>query len=912
MPAKPPTQAVAATAASRPSPLATAQVGSPQLPPGFIVRERLIDRIERGVKAGIVVVAAPAGAGKTLLLASWAARRPTPVAWLTVHPDDAEPGQFWGLVVTAIRVSGAVAPESTLATMTPPPRFDERFVLHLLDACEELAEPVVLVIDDLHVLGDSPAVRSLADAIQRGLGNLRLIISTRTAPALPLQRLRLRDALTEIQVSDLAFTESEAGDLLRRRDLDLDDAQLATVMERTEGWAAGLRLAALALQGRGDVATAVSLFAGDHRSVADYFVEEVLARQPPDLHHFLLHTCVVRQLCGDLAEALTGHSGGQRMLERLERANLFIVAIDERRAWYRYHHLFLDLLRHRLNAEHPELVEQLHRRAAAWFAEHQEPLEAVRHLAAAGDWPAVARYVNRSAGALLLGADRHALIALLRQIPASVVDTDPEAATAAATTSYASYDAAGVHTHARRARELLHLLDPDAANVVVAILTTLDAIAAWLDQDAETLVLRSTEALKRLGDVSAAEMPSLPMYVAATRVIAAMGLVWTGQLGPAEDSLQGMADSLAARSALTPVIAVHLHGHLAILKAFRGKLRDARQHAQIVKSIAEQSGWLFLPQSAPAELALAVVHLLRDEQAECELAIQRGLSRQGDLPDRFTETALHLAQARLLISSGDIDRARRLVRESRDSAVTWSMPTFLARWYDLVEAEIDLAAGEAQAVLDRLSVASGQKPPGERPRANEVVRRASALLAAARPEEALTTLAPLHASQPPDVAPAVETWVLTAVAEDRRHRDVEAQSALSRALDLAVPEGIVRPFLTYGHQLRHLLLRHQQESAAHGEFVASLIGRLNGVAGRRDYGPLVEPLTDRERSVLALLPTMMSNHEIATELFVSVNTIKTHLKSLYRKLGVTGRREAVLAARELGELTAATVRRPAG
>jgi LuxR family maltose regulon positive regulatory protein len=343
---------------------------------------------------------------------------------------------------------------------------------------------------------------------------------------------------------------------------------------------------------------------------------------------------------------------------------------------------------------------------------------------------------------------------------------------------------------------------------------------------------------------------------------------------------------------------VHVHGYLALLKAFRGHLRDAAAEADRALDVAQRAGWLFLPQSAMAFLARAVVHLLRAEPAQCSVATGRGRSCLGDQRDRFTETGLALVRARLDVSLGDVHAARSTLAALERDTAGWVLPPFLERWSTVVEAEVLLGEGDpssALAVLRAEDDAGGSQRTGAR----RAVLAARACLEANRVQECLDTLVPLQQAAPADLVPATEVWLLAALAHDRMGHDADARTALGRALDIAAPDGIARPFLLAGERCRSLLERQQQAGRGPRRFVALLLRTLSEHDVFSEGPGPVEPLTDRERSVLMLLPTMMSNAEIADELFVSVNTVKVHLKSLYRKLGVSNRREAAARARAL-------------
>ena len=873
----------------------------PRPPQALVPRPALLQCVEAGVAKGMVVVSAPAGSGKTMLLASWAAARPAAPAWLSADPEDAEPGQFWAHVLGALQATADLPAGCALATMQAPPRMDRRFVTQLVDACGDFPHPVALVLDDLHRVIDTPTMDTLADAMRRGLGNLHLVISTRVDPPLPLQRLRLEDRLTELHGADLAFDRVAAEQLLIQHHLRLRRDQLDHLVSETEGWVAGLRLAALALHSEAEVDRALSDLSGHQRNVADYFVEEVLAHVSPELSEFLLGTCVARRICADLANHLTGRTDGQAMLEQLERENLFIVALDDRRSWYRYHHLFGNLLLHRLRVDGPERSGQLHRRAADWFARQGDLLESARHLADAAAWAELARFMIRAAGAKMLGMERHALVELLRRLPMDLVRQDPELATAAAIAAYAEYDAPAVRAHVSRARELLGRLAPADAAVTDAVHETLETVAAWMEGDADGQIAHATAALAKLGRLSPADVPALAAYRSGTTLVLGMGTLWTGRLDEAEALLTGTLRAVTEARALTPLLAVHLHGHLAVLRTFQGALHKADEETRTTLATAKQSGWLFLPQSAMAFLAESLVAMLRGDHAACAVAVERGLACIGDLEDRFPATGLTLVRVRLEATTGDADAAFRILAELRRRTSDWKMPWFLERWCELIELEAALASDDAD--LRHTTVARlGGDWGSERPEAHRLVLLARAALMDGNAPRCLELAERVTTTARADRVPTTDAWLLAALAHDRMRRDTEASAALHRALELAAPEGIARPFLLAGERVRGMLARHLQISGERQEFVKMLLDRL-GAAGETEPPNLLEPLTDRERSVLLLLPTMMTNNEIGDELFLSVNTVKVHLKSLYRKLDARTRREAVLRARDLGLLS---------
>ncbi len=857
----------------------------PKVPDGAVARPRLLHRLDEGMSRGMVLVTGPAGSGKTLLLAAWADATRTTPAWLTVEPEDAEPERFWTRVLQALQASPALRPDDALAGLHAPPTYDPRFVRVLLEACQASREPLVLVVEDLHLLTGTPTMASLGDAVRRGLGTLRLLVSSRAEPTLPLQRLRLRGELTEIHADDLSFDATETVALLGQYDLHLRPHQLQILLGRTEGWAAGVRLAALALATRTDLDEAVAELAGDHRSVGDFFVEEVLDQLPRPLVEFLLDTSVPRRVCADLANALTGRTDAQEVLDDLERRNLFVVALDDHRQWYRYHHLFADLLRHRLGAVPGVRERELHKIAASWFAEHGDPLAATRHLADAGAWGDLARYATRAAGASILGVDRYAVAEVLERVPDELVLRDAEVATAAALASYARYDVVALRAHLKEAHSRLHELHGPAEAATSATLMLLEAVACWLSGDVECQVAAAETAHAQLGRLSPAAFPAVATYRSGAGLMLGIGRLWSGAFEEAEEVLTATLRTVQGHGMAAPVLAVQLHGHLAILRSFQGRLREAAAEAAAARSVVERSGWLFLPQASMALLAEAVVALLQAKEDDCAAALDRCRTALGERDDRYTASAVALVQVRLLAAEGRPAAAKAALQELRRSrGATGPRPRFLDRWAELVSLEVALASDDADD-RDRLVHRLDAGWDGVRPEADRLVLQARARLQANQPDAALATLAPLLVTEPADLVPQIEVWVVAALAHDRRRADAEALACLERALALAEPEGVARPFLLAGERMVALLERDQQVHSTHQPFAHGLLARLRGPGADADSGSvaLLERLTNREQSVLQLLPTMMSNGEIAEELFVSVNTVKVHLKSLYRK-----------------------------
>ena len=407
--------------------LLATKLHAPRTLPGFVVRPRLLERLAEGIARALVLVCTPAGFGKTTLLADWARGGQRPVAWLSLDDADNDPARFWRHAAAALdRVCPGVAEPVAALLGPPPPRSFEGLVTTLLNELDGVAEEVVLVVDDYHLIQAPPVHQSLGFLLEHLPGSLRLVVASRADPPLPLARLRARGQLAELRERDLRFSPEEAAALLRTTVApDLPQAAVAALADRTEGWVAGLQLAALSLQGRTNIAAFVAGFSGSHRYVLDYLTQEVLDRQPQELRGFLLETSVLERLSGPLCEAVTGRADSQELLEQVERANLFLVPLDEVRGWWRYHHLFADLLRARLAQEQPERLPGLHRAAAAWGEQHGLVDDAVRHALAAGDAAWAARLIEQHFDAMLWRSEDVTFRRWLQALPAELVRSRP-------------------------------------------------------------------------------------------------------------------------------------------------------------------------------------------------------------------------------------------------------------------------------------------------------------------------------------------------------------------------------------------------------------------------------------------------------------------------------------------------------
>jgi LuxR family maltose regulon positive regulatory protein len=881
------------------APLATSRMAPvPRWRP--LTRPRLLRLLDEGAKGPLTLLAAPAGYGKTLLLTSWTAGSgpPGPVAWVRGGPGDQHPPQFWAQTLGALRGTGALPPDGQLARLDPQAEIGDGFLRAVVGGLLELDRPVVLVLDDLQEASGPAVTSQLRFLLRHAPSQLRLVVSSRADPPLALHRLRVAGQLTELREADLAFTLEEAAALLADHAVELSGAELELLWRRTEGWAAGLRLAALSMRDHPRPGRFVADLAGDDRAIAGYLVEEVLAVQPPDLRAFLLRTSVADRLCGDLADALTGGSDGARVLARLEREHVFTSASGPTRAWYRYHPLFAELLRAELRYGHAAELPDLHRRAAAWHADAGRSVPAVRHALAAGDVDRAAGLLTTAWAPLLAEGQAAVLGELVSRLPGERVRATPELAVVAALSRLA----------------LGELEEADAWLGVAAAAGP--RLAGRAGGPGAAMRLARLYRARLVGEVadagSVARAPLASDAVALERsgaddqrtlVHALLGStqLWSGQLEEAAANLeQARAD--ADRTG-RPVVGLAATANLALLEAVRGRLGRADELVRLVVEQARAVAWSAGAQLVGAHLAAAVCAYHRDDLAAASAALDRTTRAAvpGDHPLRLAAAVLG---AWMAAGSGPDQAEAALRRLDGAVAATGGRPP-------------RLLAGAARAARARLLAAAGDEaalaalgPPDRRRPPVEAVTLARLQLASGDPAAAGHTVAALLAGEPGgpalELPLVIEAQLLAAVADQELGDHAGAVGALRRALDLAAPEGYRRVFVEGGTPVRLLLADHLYWDSTHHLLVGALLERLRaaapaGLAGGRPAAPaaLLVPLSEREQVVLRYLSSRLSAGEIADELYVSLNTVKTHIKSIYRKLDTNRRWDAVKRARQL-------------
>jgi LuxR family maltose regulon positive regulatory protein len=851
-----------------------------------VIRPRLFDLLEEGVEGPVTLISAPAGSGKTSLLASWLAAGPRSVAWLAPRPQLTD-AAFWAELLASVqRVAPARSALRRLAgprSGTPAP-----FVVELLNGFAELEEPLVVIVDDFHLVKGREISTAIEQLLRAAPASLRLILSTRHDPPLPLHLLRASGELTELRARDLALTVEEAQELLDGLGVDLEPNMLSLLLEQTEGWAAGVRLFTLAHRTRSRELKMVDAIELDERPASEYLLAEVLRRQPDDVREFLLATSVAGRFTADLANALTGRSDSAHVAEQLVADNIFIERLDTQPPWYRYHHLFAELLQAELRHTAKPRIRELHACAAAWHLENRAPLDAVHHALAAGDVDLLTLCLVDGWFELVARTDTAFRTELLGLVPDADLD-----ASAPLLAVLASIELINGNTSsgARRLARARKLWPADADPSTQAVLT----FAELLHNTNKGKFGKTTRLARELLELA----EEGPFSSHASETMRAIGLAHLGlaevafvELLEADAHLSEALE--AARIADVPYAELAALGGMAWIQLIRGRLRRAARIARSAVELAQTRGWDHSSYAAVSLSALALVEYEWDDLEAAEAHAQEladTARRLDDAPGRVWAAVL---QASLCLAGRGTDVDLALERLRGAWALSAVESPRLDRIVTALEARLQAASSDHDGAAASVAEALANDP--ESPGLRAVSARL--LLGSGNAESALAELtAPCDAAYP---AVAIERDVLRAVALRATGNGETALAAIEAALATAEPEGIRRPFLSAGRGVRELLADHLRKNVTHRWFASELLRSLDGANGTQMLpAELLEPLSARESEVLRFLPTMMSNSDIASELFVSVNTVKTHVKSIYRKLDVTRRQDAVRRARQL-------------
>jgi LuxR family maltose regulon positive regulatory protein len=903
--------------------LLTTKLRAPRVRPNLVARPRLRDVLAAGEGSALTLVSAPAGFGKTTLLGEWFSDHSEggerSVAWLSLDETDNDPVRFLTYLVSALRTVEEGIGEGVLASLrSPQPPPIKAAVGALVNELAELPREITVVLDDYHLISSEPVHDATSFLLEHLSENAHLVVSGRMDPPLPLSKLRARNQMTEIRAADLRFTTEEAtaflGDVMG---LALSAADVSALEEVTEGWVAALQLAAISMRHREDVSGFVEAFSGSNRHVLDFLAEEVLERQPRDVSGFLLTTSVLESMSAPLCDALTGRNDGQGMLERLERENLFVVPLDDERRWYRYHHLFADVLRSRLQREQPERIRELHRRAAAWYERNGWSSEAVRHALAAQEHDRAADLVEDVARKMWNRGEVMTLLGWLEALPEETKRRRPQLLLqyAAALLWVGRLDdvepiareierAVGVSGEGRD-DDLRPSADETLRRVLLGGVAATRSWRAYLKGDPHGAIALARRALTLL-----------PEKDLELRTFAAFRLAEAYRTA---DDLEAASAAFAetaelGRAAGHDYLVLSAMSRQAKLQMARGRLRKADHLLRRALRFAVERGGDSLPATGEVHVGIGELLYEWDELETAARRLKEGIRLAERMGQLDTLVDGYVALSRAEMAQGNTESALETAQEANSLAQrsgTGAAIVEAAAW----NARLHMARSDMTAAVVELDRRAGA-PAVSVSIVRETAQIARARLTVARGEhdEALRLLEELRQSAEAAgrTGKLIEILTLQALALWERNKKEQAVGTLTRALALAEPEGYVRTFVDEGAAMGDLLSaaledRQRNPSGAAGRVPARYLAKLMAALAQDAAAPSVderlpEPVRERELEVLALIAAGKSNAEIARELFVSVSTVKTHINNLYRKLDARNRTQAVARAREMGVL----------
>ena len=886
-----------ATGARRPAvadPILASKITVPDVPDFAVQRPRISELLAGGTRWNpLTIVAGPPGTGKTMALTLWAAAENKPVAWVALDRYDNRPASFWSYVVAALRRSGAVIPEA-LSADAQEQVTDHVFLLWLVSALAGQDLPVILVLDDFHVITEPKVLKGL-DFVLRNVGpGLRVVVSSRTDPALRLYRYRLAGELAEIRARDLAFNVAEAGLLMAQHRGTISGDSLECLTRRTEGWAAGLRLAAISMDTHPDPDQFVKELITEDSALTAYLVEEVLNSQPPEVQEVLLSTSILEQVSSEAASELVGNELAPGFWPALARTNTFVQPIGS--GWYRYHPLFAEVLRLKLRLKYPERMPELHRRAARLCEQNGSLIQAVRYAAQAGDWQLAARMViNGLAISEIMEPRRgQSLAGEFGSMPHSEVWDEPQPYLVSAAASLARGERESCAAALTAAESILAGL-PAEQEIPGRLAAAMLRLAVSRQAGDLPAVVAAGGRAEALVSVMPGEMLARHPAIRADLLVA-RGVVelWSGHLDQAVCALDsGVA---AASASGTEHEQAECLGFLALAESLRGGLGRAAELAAV--SVTAGAPHPPVKRSDPAAtVALALVHLERNEMRETRSLLKQADAAFGPSPDKLVATVAWLVAARAGLAEGRADVTAQCVARARSG---WRVPDWLEQKLAQAEVQACLAAGDVQAAL---AIARRIDCDSSLEAAIMAARAWAAAGDASNARRALSlALAARHGAAE---QVRLQVWLVDAQLSYSSGNPARGHRSLASALRLAEREQFRLPFVLERGWTKQALERDPE--------LARSYQRLLGVARHRDQFPAplnapapdqpaimaVEPLTEREREVLRHVSDMLNTAEVASEMYISVNTVKTHLKSIFRKLAATHRGEAVRRAQQL-------------
>ncbi len=900
------------------TPILATKLYIPPPRPKVVLRPRLIERLNEDQHRKLTLISAPAGFGKTTLVSEWVAGCERLAAWLSLDEGDNDPARFLTYLIAALQTIVANIGEGMLGVLqAPQPPSIESILTTLLNEITTIPDNLILVLDDYHIIDSKPVDNALAFLLEHLPPQMHLVITTREDPQFPLARLRARGQLTELRATDLRFTPAEATDFLNQvMGLNLSAEDITALEARTEGWIAGLQLAALSMQGRSDAASFIKSFTGSHHFILDYLVEEVLQRQPEPVRNFLLQTAILDRLSGSLCDAVTAQDGGRGMLETLERANLFVVPLDDQRQWYRYHHLFADVLQAHLIEAQPEQVSSLHQRASAWYEQNGLPPDAIRHALAAEDFERAAGLIELAWSAMDLSYQSSTWLGWVKALPDVLIRARPVLSVGYA---WALLDGGELEASEARLQDAERWLDTPTDKMVVVDKEQFRSLPASI---ATARAYRSLALGNVPGTVKyaqqALELTPEDDQVRHMQATSLLGIAQytSGDLEAAERSLADFHANLRKTGEILTLIGITFL--LADIRVALGRLHEAESSYQQSLRLATGQGEPMPLGTADLYRGLGELYVERGDLEAAAQHLQTGLKLGEQTATTDWPHRLCVSQARLKEAQGDMDGALSLLDEAERAYIRGPLPD--VRPVAALKARVWLKQGRLAEALgwareQGLSVDDDIRYTRE----FEHITLARVLIAAGKSdrgagslEEATRLLGRLlqAAEAGRRMGSVIEILVVQALALQAQGNVSQALASMERALALAEPEGYIRIFVDEGEAMRSLLrLLIEKQSRNRDYPLSGYTDKLLAAFTQPVTAPksaiihqksdMIEPLSERELEVLKLLRSELSGPEIAQQLIVSLHTLRTHTNNIYNKLGVNNRRAAVRRAEEL-------------
>ncbi|MBV6449381.1 MAG: HTH-type transcriptional regulator MalT [Anaerolineales bacterium] len=904
--------------------LLTTKLFIPRPRKNLVSRPRLVERLNAGLDKKLTLIAAPAGFGKTTLLSEWIPQSPRCVTWLSLDASDNDPVKFLAYFVKSLQRLRADLGEGAFSLLQSPQALPITSILTtLINDIAAFSDAFCIVLDDYHVIESQAIHDGLIFLTEHQPDNMHLLITTRMDPPLALARLRARDQLSELRANDLRFTVDESTAFLNRAmGLNLSSEQVTALEARTEGWIAGLQIAALSMQGQEDISGFVAAFSGSHRHILGYLANEVIDKQPERILNFLLKTSILERLCGPLCDAVTGDTGGQAILEEMEHANLFIARLDDEGKWYRYHHLFAEVLQGRLRHAQRALIPELHRRASTWYEEHGNLTESVNHALAAQDFDLAAHLIEQISGAMWQRGEVRMLQIWLAALPLEIRRIHPKLCLAQAWGALAVGQLKLVESSVMEAAEIIGNISEEDSRVLRAEVDAIKSMLAAFRQDSAQAIDLAHQSLEHLPEED---------HFLRGLVTYSLGRAFLsqGDLPAASQNLREAATfSLKAGDLSTASFALNA---LGVELQIQGRLREAAEcYQEVIQAIHNEGRPTPVTSSSGAFVWLGMILYEWDQLDEATEAANRGIALSRPFSTSAGIFIGYLVLTNVLKARNDFVGAIDSLRNAEIAVRSDALLKDALRMIEAVRAQLSLAQG---VIADAAQWAEAYEHDLHFPASGdwtevrqfrpifdyECLTLVRVRIAQGQREAALQLLARLQEIVEAGARKShrIELLILRALLLQMQSNKAESISNLEEALTQAEPEGFIRSFVDEGEPMRLLLLEYQKiikkklGESVDGESLRLLtytdqllaafpqLASTPGIIGEK----LIEPLSERELHILHLIAAGRSNQEIAEMLVIALSTVKSHINNLYGKLGTNRRTEAIAIARDLGLLS---------